>query len=429
MSKTLRRLRHVGVNAARLLLAAAFIVSGFVKLVDPRGTQYKFEDYFAAFGWAEWMPSGVALGASVALASVEFVLGVYLFFGIRRRLTSSLLLLFMSVFTPFALYLALANPVADCGCFGDAWVLTNWETFGKDVVLLGCALVTFRYRRFMGRVITERNQWLVSMYTLFFAPVLAFFCLYHLPVLDFRPYRIGTDLRAVLQADTLGAAPAFETTFILEKDGERREFTLDNYPDSTWTFVDSRTVQVGGANALAEASWADFRLSLLPEEEDVTDVVLADTGYTFLLVAPTLEQADDSNIDRINLLYDYALEHGHAFYCLTASSADVVEHWVEISGAEYPFCRADELMLKTAVRANPGLVLLHDGRVVNKLNHNDLPDEERLTGSLSEQTWAQGGMESRSRQVLKLLLWYLVPLMFFTMADRIWVGTTRCRRF
>ncbi len=419
----------MGVNAARLLLVAAFILSGFVKLVDPLGTCYKFEDYFAAFGWAGWMPAGVALGAAVLLACAEFVLGVYLLFGIRRRLTSTLLLLFMSVFTPLTLYLALTNPVADCGCFGDAWKLTNWETFGKNIVLLAAALITFRYRRYMGRVITERNQWLVSMYTLFFAPAVALVSLYHLPLMDFRPYHIGADLRTALAGEAATEAPEFETTFILEKDGKRREFTLDNYPDSTWTYVDTRTVQVGGADVRTDASLADFSLYLMEVEEDITAHVLADSGYTFLLVAPDLKQADDSNIDRINLLYDYAFEHGHAFYCLTASSPEEVERWMEISGAEYPFCRADELMLKTAVRANPGLIVLHDGKVVNKLSHYDLPTEAQLTAADTGFTRAQAFAHSRARQVLHMLMWYILPLIFFTTADRVWVLFKFYKRF
>ncbi len=140
------KLRWVAVNVSRLLLAVTFVFSGLVKVVDPRGTQYKFDDYFQAFGWSEWIPGFLPLWLAVLLAVFEFCIGIYLFFGIRRRTTSWFFLLFMSVMTPLTFYLALADPVSDCGCFGDAVSLTNWETFGKNVVLLGLSVRVFRYR-------------------------------------------------------------------------------------------------------------------------------------------------------------------------------------------------------------------------------------------------------------------------------------------
>ena len=194
MTKVGRKLCWVGVNASRLLLAATFVFSGMVKVVDPRGTQYKLEDYFLAFGWSGWMPGFLPLWLAVALAVFEFCLGVYLFFGIRRRMTTRLYLLFLGVMTPLTLYLALADPVSDCGCFGDAVTLTNWETFGKNVVLLLLSVVVFRSYRLMSRFVSERNQWTISLYSIVFALVLACYSLYTLPVFDFRPYHIGANL-------------------------------------------------------------------------------------------------------------------------------------------------------------------------------------------------------------------------------------------
>ena len=148
----------------------------------------------------------------------------------------------MSVMTPLTLYLALANPVSDCGCFSDAWVLTNWQTFGKNIVLLIAAIAVFRERKLMFRFVTLKIEWMVSLYTLLFVFALSFYCLEYLPVLDFRPYKIGADIKAGMEIPE-GAKPSvFESRFVLEKDGRQQEFTLDNYPDSTWTFVETRTV-------------------------------------------------------------------------------------------------------------------------------------------------------------------------------------------
>ena len=128
-------------NVCRFLLAAGFIFSGFVKAVDPLGSFYKIQDYLTAFGMAAWFPTYLQLLFAIVLSALEFSVGVFLFFGIRRRFATTLALLLMIVMTPLTLYLALANPVSDCGCFGDAWVLTNWETFGKNVVLFIAAVI------------------------------------------------------------------------------------------------------------------------------------------------------------------------------------------------------------------------------------------------------------------------------------------------
>ena len=287
----------VWTNVCRFLLAFAFIFSGFVKAVDPLGSQYKIQDYLEAFGMTSWLPSFFPILAAILLSALEFSVGVCMFFGIRKTVTTTLALLIMVFMTPLTLYLALENPVSDCGCFGDAWVLTNWETFGKNIVLLIAAISTFRWKKLILRFITAKTEWLVSLYTILFVFSLSFYCLAHLPILDFRPYKIGKSIPEGM-AMPEGAKPSvYETTFVLEKDGVRKEFTLENYPDSTWTFVDTRTV-------LKEKGYEppihDFSLVEQATDEDITDDVLTDMNYTFLLVAHRIENADDSNIDLIN---------------------------------------------------------------------------------------------------------------------------------
>ena len=232
----------VWVNLCRFLLGALFIFSGFVKAVDPLGFFYKIQDYLTAFGMISCFPSYAPLLVGIVLSAIEFSVGVFLFLGIRRKVASALALLLMVVMTPLTLYLALANPVSDCGCFGDAWILTNWQTFGKNVVLLVAAVSVFKWQDLLVRFITPKMEWMISMYTFLFVFALSFYCLENLPILDFRPYRIGANIKAGMEIPE-GAKPSvFESRFILEKGGKRQEFTLDNYPDSTWTFVESRTI-------------------------------------------------------------------------------------------------------------------------------------------------------------------------------------------
>ena len=412
------RLLWLTANLCRFLLAFTFLFSGFVKLNDPRGTQYKIEDYASAFGAAAAVPAPVPLVLAVAMAMLEFCLGVWLFFGINRRRSVVIALLLMLVFTPLTLYLALANPVQDCGCFGDALVLTNWQTFWKNVVLLVATLFLVRHGRLITRFVTQRNQWLVTLYSWLFAFVFASVCLHRLPIIDFRPYHIGAD---ILQKMGMEEQAEYETTFILEKDGERREFTLEDYPDSTWTFVDSRTVRRGSGQAMPEIH--DFSVTTLgDEQQDITEELLADTAYKFLLVSPYLEQADDGVMDRIAAIHDYSREHGYQFLCLTSSTPQAIARWQDITGADYPFALTDAVALKTMVRSNPGLLLLRGSQVVNKWPHTALPTDEDLLKPLEASPLAHPAPRSSAHRLLRTVLWYLLPLLLWTLADRLWVA-------
>ena len=224
------------------MLAAVFIFSGFVKAVDPLGTQSKIQDYLEVFGRAASAPAFLPFLASVLQAMVEFCLGVYLLFGIRRRMTTLFVVLIMGVMTPLTLWLALSNPISDCGCFGDAVTLTNWETFGKNVLLLIAAVSVFKWGNRITTLVTKRFDWLVAMYTFLYISGMTLYCYRELPVFDFRPYHIGADIRKGMEIPEGEKPTVYETRFILQKDGVEKEFTLENYPDSTWTFMDSKTM-------------------------------------------------------------------------------------------------------------------------------------------------------------------------------------------
>lgn len=404
------------VNAARVLVACTFIFSGMVKLIDPRGTEYKIQDYAQAFGLSTLAQGVTPLVLAVALAMVEFAMGVYLFFAIRRRRTTQFAFLFMLAFTLLTLYLAVTNPVRDCGCFGDALVLTNWQTFGKNVILLLAVTLMLFKRRLMTRLITERNQWTVSLYTWAFSFIFAGISLYGLPLIDFRPYRVGVNLREELNKRDAQVSNT-ETYFIMEKDGVRKEFTAADYPDSTWTFVDTRV-----EGDLEDVSpLADFCMQT-SEGEDLTLGILQDTSYVFLLLSPYLEQADDGVLDLITSVYDYALEQGYQFYCLTSSGKEAMDVWGEMTGAEYPFLQTDAIVLKTMIRSNPGLMLLHDGQIIGKWPSTGMPDLTEEKKPLEQTEWGSIQEKSRTKSILAILLWYVLPLLIFTLADRLWVA-------
>ena len=404
------------VNICRFILGATFVFSGFVKAVDPLGTYYKIQDYLAAFGMQQLLPDIVPLLMSVLLAVLEFAVGIHLLLGIKRRFTTRLALLIMLVMTPLTLYLALTNPISDCGCFGDALVLTNWQTFGKNVVLLTCAIVLMITPWAMVRFLTKKMEWTLSNYCIVFALALAGYCLATLPIIDFRPYKIGNNIREGMEIPE-GAKPTiFDTRFIMEKDGVKQTFTVGNYPDSTWTFVSAETVVVEKGY---EPPIHDFVMESLETGEDITDEVLDDPGYTFLLIAHRTEEADEGNIDLINELYEYCLENGYKFYALSSSSAEAIELWRDRTGAEYPFCIMDDITLKTMVRSNPGLMLIKGGVILNKWPSSQLPDEFDLTDKLEQLPLGQVKEVNDLRTLGIVGLWYIIPLLLIILIDRI----------
>ena len=417
-------MRKVLVNSCRLVLALTFILSGFVKAVDPLGTQYKLNDYLEAMHLDAMVPDLATLAGSVLLAAMEFCLGVFLLFAIHRRLVSRLLVLVMGIMTALTVWIYIADPVSDCGCFGDAVVLTNGQTLLKNIILLAAAIVVALWPLDMMRFISKTNQWIVINYTAVFILIIEGYALYDLPQFDFRPYHVGANIMKGMEIPEGAEQPEFETTFIMEKNGERREFGLDNYPDSTWTYIDTKTIQTKQGYV---PPIHDFSMTSL-DGEDLTEEILANQGYTFLLVSPHLEDADDSQLDLINQVYEYAEDNGYPFYCLTASGEQGINRWRDITGAEYPYCLTDETTLKTVIRSNPGMLLLKDGTIIRKWSHNRLPDEYALDKPLEQSELGQMPEDSVPKKIITILLWYVLPLLMLTIADRLWAWSRRTKK-
>ena len=413
----MQKLRITVVNVCRFVLAATFIFSGYVKAIDPLGTLYKLKDYAAAMSLNGLLPDWVLVGVAIALGALEFALGVFMLFAVRRHVVSRITLAFMAAMTVLTLWIFVADPVKDCGCFGDALKLTNGETLLKNIVLSACAALVAWRPVDMARFISRSNQWIVRYYTVAYIVITSVYCLYTLPIFDFRPYHVGTNIKQGMEIPEGAEQPEFESTFLLRKNGETREFTLDNYPDSTWEYVDTRTVQTKKGY---EPPIHDFALTSCDTGEDITEQVLTKKGYTFLLVSPRLAVADDSNFGDIDQIYEYAEENGADFYCVTASANDEIERWRDLTGAEYQFCNADETTLKTMIRSNPGLILLKDGTIIDKWSHNALPQTDDLTAPLQQLTIGKAQNDSTTERLLIVLLTFFLPLSALTLADRLW---------
>lgn len=363
----------IAVNVCRLLLAATFIFSGFVKANDPLGTMYKLQDYVNAMS-SRALPDTFLLGCAVMLAFFEFTIGIYTLFGIDRKKTSGITLAFMVVMTILTVYIVVANPVSDCGCFGDALVLSNEATLAKNIVLLAAAILTYRYYRLQFNFIGPVLKWFIVFVSLCFIIGYAVYCIICQPVLDFRPYKIGTNLRETVAGTS--ETPQYDVRIIYEKDGKTLELTAeDEDPDSTWTYVETRRTPLEETHTAT----ADFYV-MNAENEDITEDILFADGYTFLLIIPSLTNADEGCIDRVNEVYGFAKDHGLGFYCITSLADQHAQtYWNDHTGAEYDYYTSDDRELKTIVRGEPGLVLLHDGVITHKWSNYNMPNEKDLT--------------------------------------------------
>lgn len=401
------------VECCRLLLGVTFIFSGFVKAVDPVGGAIKISDYLVAFGLESFQ--SLSLIISFNLCAIEFMLGVCMLLGVYRKYNSLLVLLMMCFMTPLTLYLAIFDPVSDCGCFGDAIILTNWETFGKNVVLLAAAIFAFIHNQKIFPLYTYKVYWFVALFSFLACSGFAFQNYRHLPIIDFRPYKAGANIPELMSIPEGAPVDEYEYSFIYEKEGERRTFTLDNVPtdDSTWVFVDTETklIREGYLPPVA-----DFHLYNM-EGDEVAKDILHDPDGVFLMIAPNLEKANDDRTDDINHLYDYSQEKGLTFYGVTASSEEAIGQWIDYTGAEYPFLQADDVLLKTIIRANPGVVLLKNGTILGKWNYRDIPVEEELKEVMDPYFGEETIIRKDERSLTSNLLTFALPLLLVWIYD------------
>jgi len=395
------------VECCRLLIGVVFIFSGFVKAVDPVGFALKIGDYLIAFGLDRFQ--SLSLIAGFNLIAIEFMLGVCVLLGVYRRYSSFLVLAFMAFMTPLTLYLALFDPVSDCGCFGDAVILTNWETFGKNVVLLVAAIFLFIYNQRISSFYTYKVYWFVALFSFMACSFFTWHNYRHLPVLDFRPYKIGTNIPEAMSIPEGAPEDEYAYSFVYEKDGEQKAFGLDDLPseESGWTFVESQTTLIKQGYIPLIAAFNLYNLN----DQDVTDEILQPGKDVFLLISPNLGTANDEYIDNINGVFDYSQENGIDFYGVTGSPEEEINRWIDYTGAEYTFLQADDVLLKTMIRSNPGLILLRDGTVWAKWHFRDIPEMEEVKTVMDDYRQRDSAVKKEDSWIMTNLLTFSVPLL------------------
>jgi len=368
---------------SRILVGVVFIFSGFVKAVDPLGSAYKFSDYFTAFklGFLDFL----SLPLGIFLSAFELVLGITLILGYRRKITFSVLMWFASFFTLLTLILALFNPVSDCGCFGDALILTNWQTFLKNVVMMVFVLILYFGRNsdtFDGKAIRE---WMIVVCLFVMASLFSFWNYRHLPLIDFRPYDVGTVIRDEMEIPEGEPVDEYRTTLIYRntETGRTSSFTMEDYPKDTmqWEFVtsESKLVKRGYEPPIHDFAIMDQYGS------DIVDEILSDPGYSLIMVCENLgESAQDALLNAREWSQLEIVAGDFSFYAVTATPSAEVESISSELSLGYHFMAGDEIMLKTIIRSNPGFVLLKDGIILGKWGWRDFPTLEELDPQWSE---------------------------------------------
>lgn len=354
---------------ARIILGLVFIFSGFVKAIDPLGSAYKIEDYLIAFGHPFSHFIFLSLPFAILLSTFELTLGFNLILKIYPRITIILTTIFLTALTALTLYLALKNPITDCGCFGDAIILTNWQTFYKNLVLISLAVLLLIYRKkFIPLFLSYIEPFALVIFVLLGISI-SIYCYRHLPLIDFLPYKVGVNIPEAMRIPEGVKTDQYETTFIYEKNGKRKEFTLENYPkdDSTWVFIDQKTTLKSAGYRPAIHDFVIFDA----QDEDITDIILQQNNSAYLLIMYDVNKASKVGAKKAEKIYQKS-QASECFFCaVTASSDEDIQNFIYQTGVTYPFCKADPIMLKTIIRGNPGLVLIKDGTIMGKWNWRD----------------------------------------------------------
>lgn len=397
----------------RLVVGGVFIFSGFVKAVDTWGGYYKITEYVQALGWESLLPMAVFLAFAVAM--VEFVLGVLLAVGAYRRMVPAVLLALMVVLTPLTLWLAVTNAVPDCGCFGEALHMSNWATFGKNVLLVLALVYLLRYNKDLPSVYGPAVQWMVALWTFAFIIAVAVIGYSTQPLIDYRPYAIGTQLVA--------ATPQVEEedyVFVYERDGVQHEFYgLDSLPDDddpAWTFVQRyrrpSAAAPQPADSVPQAAVAFFDGTL-----DVTAQLLGEPRPKVILLMPDLPRVGIAYSFVINELADFCEARDVAVWAVAAGSDAELAHWNDIAMAHYPIYQADDSEVKMLARGNAAVMYV-DARNVVQWKRTLASINPSLLDNAQNDVMRLNGRFDPDSIMMRLFTLYMVGLALLLIVNR-----------
>ena len=359
------------VSFSRIFVGVLFIISGFIKLNDPLGFSYKLQEYFSQDVLNIPFLEPYALGISVLVVVFEVVLGVFLIIGYKPKFTIWSLLGMIVFFTFLTFYSAYFDKVKDCGCFGDALKLTPWESFTKDIVLLFFILILFFGMKHIKPVFSKLPTTVLALLGFILSLWYGFHVLEHLPVIDFRAYKIGANITEGMSIPEDAAKPIQEYSWKFNVNGEEKIIvTNGSYPTVEGDFVgvDTKVIQEG-----YQPPVVDF--SIETDDEDLTAHFLEQKNL-IVVVSYSLENIEQGGALKLKALQDRAIKKGYQIIGLTASGTDAKQRINEAYNIDFEWYLCDEKALKTVVRSNPGVLELNKGTVKQKVHWNDIEDLE-----------------------------------------------------
>ena len=355
------------VHISRILVGVLFIISGLIKLNDPVGFSFKLEEYFSQGVLDLPFLEPYALGISIFVVIFEVLLGILLLLGFRVQFTVWSLLVMIVGFTFLTFYSAYFNKVTDCGCFGDAIKLTPWESFTKDIILLLLILVLFFGRKYIKPIFGINTVRIITIASVIGCILFCYHVLHHLPVVDFRPYKIGANIEEGMTVPEDAPKPIYDYAWRFEVDGEEQVIvTQGDYPSVEGEFIDVETTEVQKGyeppvhDFTIEQNGEDFAPSLLQEPKLV------------MVVAYDLRKTNRDVYSELKQVTDKAIKDGYKVIGMSASNAQQTEKLIADYKLDFEFYFTDETTLKTIIRSNPGVLVLEKGTIRQKVHHKDL---------------------------------------------------------
>lgn len=355
-------------NLFRILVGVLFIFSGLIKANDPLGLSYKMDEFFEVLHLTFLSPYSLAF--SVIMNAFEIIAGVAVLVGYRMRTFSVLLLLLIAFFTFLTGYALFSGAIRECGCFGDCIKLTASQTFWKDVILFVMILLIFAKRKEITPLYKGAGLTVLISAVLSFG--IQWYTLRHLPFIDCLAYKVGNNIPEKMKLPPGATPDVYQMTFIYEKDGVKKEFTEENYPwsDSTWVFVERKDKLIKKGNA--EPAIKDFILMDL-DGGNQTQGVLEEPKPVYLFMVLNTNTAGTGWEEKIKALQAKQQQGEIEIFGVTASTKEEIAAFQQAKGLTFQFLQMDGVAIKTAVRSNPGLILLEKGTIKGKWAYHDIP--------------------------------------------------------
>ncbi|MCF8231105.1 MAG: DoxX family protein [Bacteroidales bacterium] len=353
---------------SRFIVGLTFIFSGFVKGIDPMGTMYKIEDYLVAYNLDWAMPAAIYL--SFLLVTIEFSIGVFLLLNLRIKQTTWAVLVMMVFFTIVTLFDALYNPVPDCGCFGEAIKLSNWETFYKNVFLMIPTLIIFFTHKYRQITISQKKQDTVALLFVIAFFMVSYYSYTNLPPIDFRDWKVGKNMKQ-------SGKEKYYLVYENKESGEKKKYLASEIPyeDSVWMknwkFVEQQ-IDDSQVEHKHHLQIMDYN------NNDMTREIIENADYQFLIAAYSLDEADKKGVEKVVKLYKKLKDKGYDFALLTSSLKKRVDELTKKYDTSLPAYQADGIELKAMIRSNPGLLLLKNGVVKQKWHYSNIPNTKEI---------------------------------------------------